>query len=421
MDLTEDRLRAALLETAEEIPPGAVPPLGLPAPDVRRTRRWLPALAAAAAVSLIISLSVTLAGTARPVPPPRNPGPLARRAAASVLAQFPRYYVALQQSPGCSTCASGGSGDYTNPDRAVVRSTRTGSTLATISVPEPYATFAFVQGAADDRTFVLGAQRLSSFSPPATKLYLLRLDPSAPAGQRAALSALPVPVLPGQSGYELCWVALSPDGHLLATIATRAATNTSTRLRVFNLVTGESRSWLLPKWAGQLDTYQDVTGPPTWDTDSRRLAFYDRAAAGPAELVLLDTSAPAASFSADSTTVLLPRPPSAEEITFGPDAPLLTPDGQHIIESLVSHAQTAKPPGGPLTAFALDTVNVRTGTVTTMRQHSPMFFVLASDPSGSAVIVAIANLPPHAERILAWTATGTAQVAVPADTIAIAW
>jgi hypothetical protein len=35
MKLTEGRLRAALLETAEEIPPGAVPPLQLPSADLR--------------------------------------------------------------------------------------------------------------------------------------------------------------------------------------------------------------------------------------------------------------------------------------------------------------------------------------------------------------------------------------------------
>ncbi len=424
MNPTEGRLRAALLETAEQIPSGAVPPLDLPLEDLRRVRaggtlsagqprRWLSALAAAAAVCLIIGLSVALAGGPRLRAPSGQLAP-------SFAAQFPPYYVALQQWPGCTTCASGGGGDNTNPDRAVVRSTLTGATLATIAVPKPYATFGFVQGTADDRAFILGAQRLSTFNAPPTRLYLLRLNPSAPAGKRAQLSALPVPLLPTASGYELCWFALSPNGHLLATISTTTANNIPTKLQVFDLVTGGSRTWVLPAWAGRLDTYQDVTGPPSWGTDSRTLAFFQRTTAGSAELVLLDTSAPAASFGADTRSVPLPRPSGTDEVTFGPDAPLLTPDGQHVVESVINPRQASQP-GEPLAAFALDIVNLRTGAVTRLRQHSQLFFVLASDPSGSAVIVAIANLPPYTKRFLVWTAHGTAQIQMPADTIAVAW
>lgn len=437
MNLTEDRLRAALLQTAEQIPPDAVPPLNLPAdelpsvgagrlpraarlPQAARLprsagkRRWLPALAAAAAVVLIGVLSVTLTGGPHEVAPIGPPVP-------AYLAQFPPYYVALQQWPGCDACARGSGDDNTNPDRAVVRSTMTGKTLATIAVPRPYATFAFVQGTADDRTFVLGAQRLSTFNAPATKLYLLRLNPSARAGNRAQLSALPVPLLPTGSGYELGWFALSPNGHLLATISTKTATNNPTQLQVFDLVTGTSRTWVLPAWAERLDTYRDVTGPPTWRPDSRTLAFFNRAAAGSAELVLLNTDASAASFGADTRSVPLPKPPQGYEVTFGPDAPLLTADGQHVIESLVNLREVAHPPAGPLYAFALDVVNLRTGAVTRLRQHILMPFVLASDPSGSAVIAAEADLPPVGKRFVVWTAHGTTPIYMPADTIAVAW
>lgn len=425
MNLTEDRLRAALLETAEQIPADAVPPLDLPSDDLdwvrsgcswqtRQPRRWLPALATAAAVLLTIGLSVTLAHGPRPRAP-ISPGTSAD------LAQFPPYYVALQQGPCFITCASGGGGDNTPPDHAVVRSTMTGNTLATIPVPKPYATFAFVQGTANDRTFILGAQRLSTFSAPATKLYLLRLNPSAAAGKRAHLSALRVPLLPTGSGYELCWIALSPNGHLLATISTKTANNIPTQLQVFDLVTGGRRTWVLPEWAGRLDTYQDVTGAPTWDTDSRTLAFFSRSESGSADLVLLDTSAPAASFGADTRSVPLPRPPSTDQMTFGPDSPLLTPDGQHVIESLVNLRAAAHPSSGPLDAFTLDIVNLRTGAVTKLRQHSQLFYVLASDPSGSAVIAAIPNLPPYAAGFALWTARGSTPMQVPADTVAIAW
>ena len=427
MNLTEGRLRAALLETAEQIPADAVPPLDLPSDDLQwvrsdrlwsagHPRRWLPALAAAAAVCLTIGLSVALAGAGGPRLTPQN-GSLA----ASYLAQFPPYNVALQQWPCFITCSPGGGGDNTPRDRAVVRSTLTGNMLAIIPVPKPYATFAFVQGTADHRVFILGAQRLSTFNAPPTKLYLLRLNPSAPAGKRAQLSALKVPLLPTGSGNELCWFALSPNRHLLATIKTKTANNIPTELQVFDLVTGGSRTWVLPDWAGRLDTNVDVTGPPTWGTDSRTLAFFSRSKAGATDLVLLDTSAPAASFGADTRSVPLPRPQGGDEITYGPDAPLLTPDGQHVIESLLNLREAAHPPSGPLYAFALDVVNLRTGAVTKFRQHILMPFVLASDPSGSAVIVATAELPPYAAGFVVWTAHGTAPIQVPAHTIAIAW
>jgi hypothetical protein len=428
MSLTESRLRAALSQTAEQIPPDAVPPLGLPADHVRwvsarrlwsagRPPRWLAALAAAASVCLILSVSVTLADSARPkaTSSPHFASYLA-------LAQFPPYYVALQQWPGCSTCAPGDGSNDTNPDRAVVRSTRTGNTLATVAVPRPYATFAFVQGTADDYTFILGAQRLSQFNGPATRLYLLRLDPSAPKGKRAHLSPLPVPLLPTARGYELGWIALSPDGHLLATISTATADNTGpTQLRVFDLATGGSRTWTLPAWAGRLDNYVDVSGPPTWAADSRHLAFFSRAKAGHADLVLLDTSAPSASFGADTRSMPLPRPARGYEVIYGPDFPLLTADGQYVIETVINLKEASHPSGRPFSPFELDLVNIRTGAVTKLRQHSQMPFVLASAPSGSAVIVATANLPPGQAGFVVSTARGSTPIQMPADTIAVAW
>jgi len=419
MNRTEDRLRIALLETAEQIPPSAVPPLELPDEVVGRVRgshrrlggpprRWPSALAAAAAVCLIIGLPVALAGGKGRVVPARPFG---------LLAQFPPYYVALQQAPGCGPCAPDNARYSTNQDRAVMQSTVTGNTLATIAAPKPYGTFAFVQGTANSRDFILGAQRLSDGFPyPATKLYLLHLNPSAKPGHRARLTALPVPLLPGASSYELTWLALSPNGHLLATISTRAANNIPTKLRVFDLVTGRSRTWVLPKWA---PSYRDVAGPPSWSTDSRTLAFFDRTMARSAELVLLDTSAPAADFSTDSRFVSLPRPPGTDEFSFLPDAPLLTPDSQHVIESVINPREIT--PRGPEDAFALNVVNLRTGKVTQIRQHSQIFYVLATDPSGSAVIVATGNLPPFAKSFAIWTAHGTTPIQLPADTIAVAW
>jgi dipeptidyl aminopeptidase/acylaminoacyl peptidase len=284
-------------------------------------------------------------------------------------------------------------------------------------VPKPYGTFAFVQGTAAPRAFILGAQRLANFPDgayPATKLYLLRLNPSAPPGHQAVLTAMAVPGLRPERGYQLTWLALSPNGQRLAAISTTTSNGESTQLRVYDIVTGVSRTWVLPQWAGRLDTFSDVTGPPSWKADSRTLAFFDRTATGSAELVLLDTTAPAATFGADTTTVQLPQPPRTDEVTFGPDSPLLTPDGQHVLERVVSRREVNP-------AFALELVNIRTGTVQMLRQRSQMLFVLASDPSGSAVIEAEGNLPPLAQGILAWTARHITPIDVPPDTIALAW
>jgi len=68
--------------------------------------------------------------------------------------------------------------------------------------------------------------------------------------------------------------------------------------------------------------------------------------AGPdrSELVLLNTSAPSASFGADSRTVSLPRPPRGDEVSFLPDSPLLTPDGEHVPEEAINlRAANARP------------------------------------------------------------------------------
>jgi hypothetical protein len=421
MNITEDRLRAALLKTAEQILPSAVPPLELPTEvpgnvrdsrrwPMKRPGRWLPALAAAAAVCLIISLPFTLAS---------GPGQVA---STGQLAQFPPYYVALQKTHCFVICFA--SGEYeTDPDRAVVGSTLTGDTLATVAAPKPYGTFAFVQGTANDRDFILGAQRLTSTSSanyPATKLYLLRLNPSARPGSQPKLTPLRIPLLPGAPGYQQCWFALSPNRHLLAAISTTTATNNPTKLRVFNLLTGSSRTWLLPRWAERGDTYVGVTGPPSWSPDSRTLAFFNRTTADAAELVLLDTSAPAASFGADTSSVPLPKPPRGYEVSFLPDSPLLTPDGEHVLEEMIN-LREAKDQPTPFDPFALYVANLRTGAVSQLQNHSLIFYTLASAPSGKAVIVALASVPPYAQGFAAWTAHGTTPIQVPSDTMAIAW
>ena len=148
---TEERLRAATRAAADTVPPGSAPPLRLPgdpAGEVLRAgrlrRRWLRALtplAAAAAVAAVVIASLTLT---RSVPATPGGG-AASPARSAALSSVPPYYVALTSAA--------------TPTQAVIRATATGAVVATVRPPKPYGTFNFVSGAADDRTFILAAQR----------------------------------------------------------------------------------------------------------------------------------------------------------------------------------------------------------------------------------------------------------------------
>jgi hypothetical protein len=198
MNVLEDKLRAALRETGEEIRPHSVPPLRLDQPGRRpglprtpgrsRWGGWLTPLAAAAAVAAVIIASVVIgkafAGRQSP-------------ATSAAPGGLPQYYVALRFS-GHSTCCRANQ-PLLPRTHAVVVDTATGKVLATIAPPNPRDTFVGVTGAADDRTFVLGVQRYGTLSP--TRFYLLRIlllspvplasiIPTAPA--RHASSAPPV-------------------------------------------------------------------------------------------------------------------------------------------------------------------------------------------------------------------------------------
>ncbi len=159
MNTMEDKVRLALRETGEEIGPHSVPPLRLP--GTRRTRlpripgRWgtrLAPLAAAAAVAAVVAASLAISttfhgharSTGQAAAPRWNGSPIGP---ASALHKVPPYFVVLP--PQALIYAR----------TAQVRSTVTGHVLATFSPPRPYKVFTWVSGTADDRTFVLAAQR----------------------------------------------------------------------------------------------------------------------------------------------------------------------------------------------------------------------------------------------------------------------
>src|SRR6516164_621753 len=132
--------------------------------------------------------------------------PAALRPAA--LRQVPRYFAALTDRV------------EEQAQTAVVRSTLTGHVLATIVPPRPYQIFTWVSAAADDRTFVLAAQRWWHIGSGQAGMPAQNRDNSTPAGffrltfdpraRSAQLARLAVPVMIHSS--DLAGMGVSPDG-----------------------------------------------------------------------------------------------------------------------------------------------------------------------------------------------------------------
>jgi hypothetical protein len=336
MNTLEDRVRAAIRATAEEIAPGSIPPLSLAA---KLKRRWpgpaglargrtgwprvLVPLAAAASVVAVVTVSLALT---RPTHSPALPR--ARHLAAGAVTlgaapaytggTVPPYYVALEPGPlsGAST-------------RAVVRATATGAELAVVTPPRPDRVFTAVSAAADDRTFVLAAQRSSDYDGPPSdnpqKYFVLRLDP---ADHTARLTALPIP---GEPGSQVVDEALAPNGSKLA-IALGAGRRGEYEIKVINL-----RTWSVRTWRGSGGSShmigEVVQGADllSWTADERTLAF--EVVTGPYgsvpghEIRLLDTAAPGGSLWSSRVAVRL-----------GSDAAdaMITPDGSKIVVPIVT-------------------------------------------------------------------------------------
>lgn len=377
----EDRLRAAFLEKADEIP-AVAPPLQL-ASQPRRARGfggWLTpgqrklvaGLAAAAAIAGVAVATVIASSSPPPSPqPPAGPE-----------VPPPPYYVATANAA--------------NHVVAVVRATRTGAVIATAPVPRPYTAFGGVSGAADDRTFVLFAETFASVPVP-EKLFLLRIDPGArlPAN-RTRLTPLAAR-LPAHTGIQ--GMAISPDGKSLAAVEVYAS-GTANGLVIYNLVTGGSHSWTLRGCRGDcnIGTSQVAQGEVntiSWSADGRQLGFVLRS--GPtgqySQFRLLNVGAAGDDVLADSRPVTLQAAPSAllgvppREAGWG--IALVTPDGRSVILDAANIAQS----GQPVPPQNLLRYSARTGalqTVLGVRPNRPQAYaeqVLWTSPDGSTVLV----------------------------------
>jgi hypothetical protein len=278
-------------------------------------RRWLVPLAAAVAVLAVVAGALAAASVHRaqrtpPLPPPTAP----------IQTSVPPYYVSLtsvRPMPLHEPQA------WPVRDTAIVRATSTGAVIASIAPPKPYREFVDVSGAADDRYFVLAAQYSSRAKLPRSmqdsltrrlgektyelvhhRFFLLRIDPTAsnPAA-RATLTALPAAAVPGND--TLGPTALSPNGRLLAMVATHEARHSAyTYLRIYNLVTGRSRTWV----GGGIGSEGGGPGPEygylSWRQNSRFLAVI--VGAQPIQVRWLNVTARGPALWRDSTPLAVP-------------------------------------------------------------------------------------------------------------------
>ncbi len=377
----EDKLRAALRETAHDIPADP-PPLGLNRVRLdgdranrdhagRRWIAWAAPLAAAAVVLAVVAGSLAVTGH---LPRPRTSTP------AADYSGVPPYYVAL-------TVAG------THPDlyasdatAAEVRATATGAVLARIAVPKPYAIFAGVSAAADDRTFVLVAEEKNNPPEPGqgpeqyyphSRFFLLRIAPGAPAGSRVSLRALPDGFIPADN--EVKDMALSPDGTSLAADVGYIG---SRELLVFNLATGTKRAWSFRfcrqcnPGSGGLGFGGTNVDSLSWTADGRHLAFVGPASSKPIvgpganaytpdPVRLLDLDTPGSDLLANSKIVL--KWPGGATRHIGPTwrGFVITPDGRTVV--FLEQLETYKPDGGIKSVrWQLAKASVATGKVTTV-------------------------------------------------------
>jgi hypothetical protein len=355
MSAIEDRIRAATRAAANTVNPGSVPPLRLPGRprDAQPRHRWpfqppprgwlalLVPLAAAAAVAGVVAASLAISaifhGHARAAGPgpATHPGPAALAPVALrpvALRQVPRYFAALTLT---------GPVQVIGGEAAVVRSTLTGHVLATVTPPRPYRIFTWVSAAADDRTFVLAAQRYWPIGSgqaglPAenrdnatpTVFFKLAFDPATHTAKLARLA------VPGTiRSAQLAGMTVSPDG-------TRLALDLRQSIQVVTLATGAIRSWA-GQGGGWIGNNKPIGQIFSWAADGTTLEFQQWEPGGPADIRLLDTTAPGTSLASSKIVLTFPNGGA-----FGGNT-LLTPDGTRIV--------TATPQG--ITEFSARTGN----------------------------------------------------------------
>jgi hypothetical protein len=343
----EDILRQVMASHDQEAPgaPDLLRALEATPGPVRRRGKWsglLVPVAAAAATTAVVAASLGISaifrGHAGPGPAAQShPSPAAQSHSPAALRRVPRYFAALTRTAPVQVMGG---------EAAVVRSTLTGRVLATLTPPRPYQIFTWVSAAADDRTFVLAAQRYWPIGSgqagiPAenrdnttpTVFFKMAFDP---ATHTAKLARLAVPeTIPSA---QLAGMTVSPDGTRLALDLRRSTQS----IQIVTLATGAIRSWTW-QGGGWIGNWKPIGQIFSWTADGTTLEFqqWDGGSNHTENIRLLDTTAPGTSLAPSKIVLTFPNGGALGFNT------LLTPDGTKIV--------TATPQG--ITEFSARTGN----------------------------------------------------------------
>ncbi len=353
MNTMEDKVRLALRETGNEIGPHASrrcdcgapggpacpesPAGGVPGsprwPPRRRWPQWSPARWP--------SLPRSTATPGSPAGPRRRGGTVPPPVPGRRSAEVPPYFVVLP--PQAQIYAR----------TALVRSTITGRVLATVSPPRPYKVFTWVNGTADNRTFVLAAQRWWNIghgqagvpaqnrdnSTP-TVFFRLTFDPRTGTAQLSRLS-----VLGKVRTQDLLGMGVSPDG-------ARLALDYYKSVQIVTLATSATRTWAWPG-SGGIGNWKPIGQTFSWSADGRYLEFQqwgDRFNET-MHVRMLDTTAPGTSLA--TAKVILAYPYRSGHGTLR-DRQLVPHPGRHqdrhcdlLLPTARPAADTARSPSTP--------------------------------------------------------------------------
>ena len=400
MTRLEERLRADMRAESEQIGPGSIPALQLPArahpPDRLRRRgprhwpAWVTTLAAAAAVTAVIAGTFLFAH----IVSGSGPGPSATGGPPPYSGIPPYYAYAVQGSTYSRTIHGTQYGDSVVARYVKIRATASGKLLRTVSPPAPYNAFESFAGAANGRTFVFAAHRdrytkhgdpyykLNQKTP--LKFMILRITSSG----HTQLSPLSLPGTLTEA--QAPTLALSPDGAQLA--VAYGGSGKPAVIQIITLATGQMRQWTSPPSAAT----PVLGGPGAWTSDGRILAVGQmsiqpsgRIRSTPTQMRLLDTTAPGTNLAAASKLVTLH---GAGMFPW----PFITPDGTKLIGEMAHRPART---GTITVSGALGVYSADTGTLLQVigrwqqSGQGPRFLtharqtVVWSNPSGSRLIV----------------------------------